>query len=151
MLMMMLAPKRRVVIVLLESAEADAVLAGIRRQLRDAASDQLTGTRPGCLVVQLHDLSDEQMVSVGAADSSIRQGATGLQIMTSDLLQAPHRAHVHSVVYRGRTRVSAGGAAVAGIGSTYVIKNGWHPLAADRRYLVFASGEPPRSRIIAES
>ncbi len=141
-LMTLFSPGERAVVMLLESAQPDAVLKGIRRQLRDAATDQMTGTRPGCVVAALHDMTDEQIFSLGQSDSNVRVGATGLQIMTSDLLQADSRAHVHSVVYKGRGRLnSQGGSSFMGQGHTYVIKNEWHPLADDPLCNLFGSAK----------
>ena len=64
----MVSPGEQAVCLSLESAQWDAVLQGIRRQLRDGAS-QLTGERPGCVVAGLHDLSDSQLLSLIQADS----------------------------------------------------------------------------------
>lgn len=133
-LMLMVSPGERAVIVLLDSSQPDAVLKGIRRQLRDASVDQMTGTRPGCVVVALHDIADEQILSLAHSDSNLRAGATGLQIMTSDLLQSDSRAHVHSVAYMGRGRLESPEAnSFMGQGHAYVVKNEWHPLANDPR------------------
>lgn len=136
-LMMIIAPSKGAVIVTLESAKSDAVLEGIRRQLRDAAVDQLTGERPGCLVAQLSDLTTEQLLKLASTDSSVRQGASGLQVMTSDLLQEPSRKHVHSVVYKAQTQATDFAGAITERGPTYVFKNAWHPLAEDIRYSIF--------------
>lgn len=85
-------------------------------------------------------MTNEQILSLARSDSNVRAGATGLQIMTSDLLQADSRAHVHSVVYKGRGRVARPDAnSFMGQGHTYVIKNEWHPLAGDPRCNVFGS------------
>jgi hypothetical protein len=139
-LMMMVAPGERAVVVLLESAQPDAVLKGIRRQLRDAAESQLTGTRPGCLIADLYDMTNGQILSLAQSDSNVRAGATGLQIMTSDLLQAESRAHVHSVAYKGRGQLNRlEPTSFIGQGYAYVVKNEWHPLAGDPRCNLFES------------
>src|SRR5262249_34819044 len=93
-LMNIFSPGRRALIVMIESRRADRVLAGIRRQLRDTAEDQFRGDRAGMICVQLQDLTSEELQSLGEADSTSREIATGLQIMTSDLLQNPRRAHI---------------------------------------------------------
>lgn len=147
-LMMMVSQGERALVVSLESAQPDAVLDGIRRQLRDAAEGQLTGERPGCLVAELHDLDDSQMLSLITSESPQREGATGLQIMTSDLLQADSRRHVHSVVYRARTGVDDGQNFVQGKGYAYVVKNEWHPLASDARSSLFGGVKISRGIIV---
>jgi len=60
----------------------------MRRQLRDAAKGQFTGTRLAMLVAQLHALAADQLLNLGLLDSSTRANAHGLQIMTSDFLQS---------------------------------------------------------------
>jgi hypothetical protein len=127
----------RALVCVLESSDSDDVLSGIRRQLRDAAAKQFTGSRPSCLVAQLHDLSNDQMLSLATANSTFREGASELQVMTSDLLQTPTRAHVHSVVYRGRSGLAMSNQTNMGQGWTYVMKNAWHPLADDPRCSIF--------------
>lgn len=138
-LMIVTNPGERAVLVVLESRQADAVLDGIRRQLRDASVNQFSKSRPACLVAQLHDLSDEQMLNIASADSSIRQRASGLQVMTSDLLQNPSRAHVHSIVYRACGKVVVKDGAISSSGATYIMKNAWHPMASDSRCSVFGN------------
>ncbi len=141
-LMMMVSPGERAVVLLLDSCQPDEVLKGIRRQLRDACVDQMTGTRPGCVVVAFHDMADEQILSLARSDSSARSVATGLQIMTSDLLQSVSRAHVHSVAYKGRGRLeSPEENSFMGQGHAYVVKNEWHPLADDPRCNLFESAK----------
>lgn len=148
MLMILISPGRGVVIALLESNQPDAVLKGIRRQLRDAAKNQFSGTRPACLVAQLHDLNEEQLLSLAMSDSSIRTNAHDLQIMTSDLLQAPTRAHIHSIVYRARPVVLSEAGTISSSSSTYVMRNAWHPLANDPEYALFGSTTAANPRVV---
>jgi hypothetical protein len=138
-LIIMFSPKRRAVILLLESEKSDDVLKGMRHQLREAAKGQFSKTRPAFLAVQLHDLTADQLGDLARSDSSWRGNATGLQIMTSDFLQSPSRAHIHTVVYRSHGALSdqkQDGAKRAD-GIAYMIKNGFHPLHKDTRYAVF--------------
>lgn len=142
--MMMVSPGERAVVAVLECVQPDAVVKGIRRQLRDAAEGQLTGTRPGCLVAELHDMSDAQILSLAKSDSNTWEGANDLQRMTSELLQDESRSHVHSVVYRGRGRLGQTDPnSLMGQGYTYVVKNAWHPLNADSRCNLFGSAMIP--------
>ena len=100
------------------------------------------------MVAELHDLDDSQMLALIKSDSPLREGATDLQIMTSDLLQSDSRRHVHGVVYRARTWVDDKRHRVQGKGYTYVIKNEWHPLASDERSSLFGSAEIPSGIIV---
>lgn len=100
-IMMLVSPGRRAVVLVLHSAKRDAVIDGIRRQLRDAAV-QFSRTRPGIIAVQLHDLSNAELLDLGAADGNERESATSLQLMTADLLQSPSRAHIHTIYFVGR-------------------------------------------------
>lgn len=148
-LMMFVSPGKRTVVTLLESEQPDAVLKGIRRQLRDAASDQFSRTRPGCLVAQLHDLNEEQLRSLAMEDSNSRPSAHGLQIMTSDLLQTATRSHIHSIVYRAKpVTPSEDDGMISSPSSTYVIRNAGHPLASDPAYAVFGETIATGPRIL---
>jgi len=146
-LMALVSPGERVVIALLESRQPDSVLKGIRRQLRGGAVDQFSGTRPACLVAQLHDLTNAQLYDLASSDSPMRYGAHGLQIMTSDLLQSGSRSHIHSVVYRGRPSFDSSEGAMDSKSWTYVMKNAWHPQANDLRFSPFSPGSNTKYRI----
>ncbi len=140
-LMMLFSPGRRAVVLSLESQESDNVLNGMRRQLRDAAKGQFTKTRPAFLAVQLHDLTVDQLADLAQSDSPWRGNANGLQVMTSDFLRSPSRAHIHSVVYRSHSTLSDNHqhGQQRAIGLVYLIKNGYHPLHKDPRYSVFGN------------
>lgn len=140
-LMILFSPGRRAVVLSLESQKSDDVLKGMRHQLREAAKGQFTKTRPAFLAVQLHDLTADQLADLAQSDSPWRGNATGLQVMTSDFLQSPSRAHIHSVVYRSHSTLSDDhqhGLKRAD-GLAYLIKNGYHPLHKDPRYSVFGN------------
>lgn len=140
-LIIMFSPKRRAVVLLLESAKPDDVLRGMRHQLREAAKGQFSKTRPAFLAVQLHDLTADQLGNLARSDSSWRSNATGLQIMTSDFLQSPSRAHIHTVVYRshGALGDEKQDGTKRADGIAYMIKNGFHPLHKDARYAAFSN------------
>lgn len=139
-LMILFSPGQRAVILALGSQKSDDVLKGMRYQLREAAKGQFTKTRPAFLTVQLHDLTADQLANIAQSDSPLRGNATGLQLMTSDFLQSPSRAHIHTVVYRSHSMLGDDhqrGLKVAN-GLAYLIKNGYHPLKNDPRYSVFS-------------
>jgi hypothetical protein len=99
-LMILFSPRRRAVIVLIESAKPDEVLKGICRQLREASKGQFTKTRPGHLAVQFQDLTAEQMAGLARDGASGDGKPIGLQAMTTALLKSANRSHIHSVAYR---------------------------------------------------
>jgi hypothetical protein len=140
-LMILFSPKRRAVILSLESEKSDEVLNGMYRQLREAAKGQFTKTRPAILAVQLHDLTIDQLASLAQSDSPSRGNANGLQIMTSDFLQSPSRAHIYTVVYRshGTLGDTLQDGTKRADGLAYMIKNAYHPLHEDRRYAAFGN------------
>lgn len=138
-LMILFSPGRRAVVLSLESQKPDDVLKGMRYQLREAARGQFTKTRPAFLAVQLHDLTADQIADLAQSDSPWRGNATGLQVMTSDFLQSPSRAHIHSVVFRSHSTLSEDhqNGLKRAEGLAYLIKNRHHPLHNDPRYSVF--------------
>ena len=99
-LMIFFSPRRRAVVVLIESAKPDEVLKGIFRQLRESSKGQFTKTRPGHLAVQFQDLTAEQMEGLARDGASADGKPIGLQAMTTALLQSVNRSHIHSVAYR---------------------------------------------------
>lgn len=147
-LMSVFDPGKRAVIIMVESARPDAVLQGMRRQLRDAAVVQFSKSRPAFLAAQLHDLTDDQLLNVGQSDFSSRDKASSLQVMTSDLLQSESRAHVHTIVYRAHGRLFPEEGVVGSSGVTYLMKNALHPLADDPRYAVFSDPSRPKNRVV---
>lgn len=138
----------QVLIVLFESAKPDDVLGGMRHQLREAAAKQFSGSRPGVLVAQIHDLTNEQLQELAGSDSLDRLQAPRLQVMTSDLLQSDSRKHVHSVIYRGTPALQSDQGTVSSRGVSYFMRNEFHPLARDPRFTAFGIPGAPRSRIV---
>ena len=136
--MTIFAHGKRAVVIVVDSMKQDKVLDSIRAVLRDSALNQFTKTRAGVLAVQLHDLSEEQLRDLASADSSDRARATSVQVMTSDLLNSPSRAHVHSVVYRAHGQLVDRGAVKTTSSLTYYIVNQTNKHASDARYAVFS-------------
>lgn len=130
------SPRKRAVVVLVESARPDEVLKGIYRQLREACKGQFTKTRPGHLAVQFQDLTAKQMEELARDGASGADKPTGLQAMTTALLQSPNRSHIHSVAYRShgtmlRPQGQPHSLMEQGIGS--FTRNPSHPLYDDPR------------------
>jgi hypothetical protein len=139
-MMIVFSPGKRAVIALVESAQPDEVLKGVARQLRDTAKRQFTGTRPGIIAVQFHELSADAMENLAREDSSSHMNANGLQIVTSDFLDSPKRAHIHTVVYRSHGRITRAGNTITGAGPAYFIRNPGNAFYADSRARAFGEG-----------
>lgn len=138
----------QVLIVVFESAKRDDVLGGMRHQLREAAAGQFTGGRPGVLVAQIQDLTNDQLLELAESDSSDRASAHGLQKMTSDLLHSESRKHVHSVIYRGKSVLLSNQGIVTSQGVSYFMRNEFHPLAQDSRFTLFGDFGAKRPKIV---
>ncbi len=140
---LLFSPGTSALVLVLKSEKPDDVLDGMRRQLRDGAKRQFTGTRPAYLTAQLQDLTADQMGEMADSDSPWRGNATPLQQMTSDFLYNPSGSHIHSVVYRSHSMLASERNGITGAdGLAYVINNGLHPLARDQQYAIFG---PDRS------
>lgn len=142
--MVLYSPGKRAIVLVVDSLKPDKVLDAVRAVLRESALKQFTKDRPGVLAVQLHDLSEEQIQELASADSSDRKSATGVQMMTSDLLNSPSRSHVHSVVYRAHGKLVDRGAAKTISSLAYYIVNQTNQHARDARYSVFSDPNRPR-------
>lgn len=129
----------QILIVLFESAKSDDVLGGIRHQLREAAANQFSVSRPGVLVAQIHELTNEQLFELAGSNSIDRAHAPKLQVMTSDLLQSASRRHVHSVVYLGTPDFQSDRGVVSSRRISYFMRNEFHPLAHDPRFAAFGT------------
>jgi len=138
-------PSHGAIIVVVESLQKGAVLKGLLRQLKTAATGQFTKTRAGILCVQLYDLTPEQMLELGRSDSTDPQKASALQIATSEFFDSPKRNHIHTLTYRSHGQVTVTRTAKDGQittvsqeqGHTYTFKNRNHPMVSDIRYSVF--------------
>jgi hypothetical protein len=136
-MMILFKPGERAVIILVQSEENDTVLKGVYKQLREAANVQFTKTRLGYLFAQFNDLTSDQLESLSNLDTTDRTKATGLQIMTTEVLKSPNRTHIHTVAYRSKGKLGGlkdrpGILTEAALG--YSIKNPANPYWRDSRY-----------------
>jgi hypothetical protein len=143
-LVIFVSPGRSATVAMIESSVADKVLKGIERQLRDSTKGQFTGTRPGILAVQLYDLTPQQLFNLGRADGSTHQSATGLQLMTTHLLNSQNRNSIHTVVYTSHGVVKSEGGIVSASGPAYFVRNPNNPLYDDQRYWIFGTSDGAR-------
>ena len=129
-------PRGGVTIVVVQSAQNDAVLKGLHKQLKEAAGSQFSGDRPCSICCELADLSPEQLRSLGDAENE----GTGLQAMVTDLFKRRPAVHTVSFTTPGTVNVekSINGeklvTSTQEAGFAYTFVNSTHPLSDDERY-----------------
>lgn len=96
--MMMFQPQRNATIVALRSTKPDHFLRGLYRNIKEAASEQLSGTRPGVICVQLRNLTTASLRDL-AENPGLTRTPTALQLMTAKFFDSDARAHVHTLSY----------------------------------------------------
>ncbi len=141
---------KRALIVSVESRQPDTLLPNLFDELSASADRQFSKTRPGVLCVQFIDLTDAQIKRIDKDSDNV--GPSYILQRTSEFLQSPKRAHVVSVVFRGRGEVDR----VSGLrgnwleadvqeqGHAFFVTNVWHPKSNDRQYAIFGSEVPPQ-------
>lgn len=138
-------PGKMAVVTIIQSDKKDRVLEAIFDVLGEAASSQLTGTRPGALFAQLHDLTADAIVSLGERDTVNPAIATGIQILAHHFLSSATRQHVHVLGFRSHGRISrnpepdeTGATSVTSEGGeALVYYNPNSPVAGDDSFRVF--------------
>jgi hypothetical protein len=141
-------PGRVAMATMVQSRKPDRVVRGLMQDLKAAAKTQLSGRRPGVLVVQFLELTEADLLDLAAHDSADPRRASVLQLATNQFFENPDRSHMHSIVYRaarGTMRQSVWRRAdriersYQEQGPTYSFKTPNHPLANDPRYSVFSA------------
>jgi hypothetical protein len=94
---MTFAPRRSATVIALRSAKPNTFLQGLYRNLREAASKQLSRTRPGIICVQLH-VTSTQLREIAANSPQVGK-PSGIQLMTAKFFDSHERNHVHTVAY----------------------------------------------------
>ncbi len=138
-MLIMYRPHRHAVIVVLQSAKEDRVLAGIHRQLRASARKQFTGCLPAVLCCHLADLHEHELLSLQHKDDK----GLGLDYMTSDLIA--RRPQLLAVTYTAPGSLVKESVLIGSVkhqshrekGPAYTIRNPYHSFAEDSRYILF--------------
>lgn len=78
---MTFSPRRSATVVALRSAKSNTFMDYVYRNLKEAASKQLSGTRPGIICVQLRDTTSTQLREI-AAEPSQSGKPSAVQLMT---------------------------------------------------------------------
>jgi hypothetical protein len=95
---MTFSPRRSATVVALRSAKPNTFMDYVYRNLKEAASKQLSGTRPGIICVQLRDTSSTQLREI-AAEPSQSGTPSAVQLMTARFFDGGARNHVHTLAY----------------------------------------------------
>jgi hypothetical protein len=149
-LIMMFKPRQSATVVALRSALPNEFLKGVYRNLKEAASRQLSGTKPGIICVQFRSLTSRQLREV-AENPSQSGKPTGIQLMTAKFFDSDARAHVHTLAYvapgefvRRRSQTldthstdMIRTTAISEDAESYVFSNKKHPHVNDQRYRAF--------------
>ena len=91
-------PRRSATVVALRSAQPNEFLKGVYRNIKEAAAQQLSRTKPGIICVQFRNLTSAQLKEV--AGTPAQSGASsGIQLMTAKFFDSDARTHVHTLAY----------------------------------------------------
>jgi hypothetical protein len=95
---MTFSPRRSATVVALRSAKPNSFMDYVYRSLKEAASKQLSGTRPGIICVQLRDMTSTQLQDI-AVEPSQSGKPSAVQLMTAKFFDSGARNHVHTLAY----------------------------------------------------
>ena len=138
-------PRRRVVIVSMQSIKKDSVVDGIYRQLKDSAEKQFSSRRPAMLCVQLREVTGPQLRELA------KEPVNGLAAIATKLFSGEKRGHLACVSFVApsgaltRTRSITAGVLRTShqdIGAAYVFANPRHPRGLDVDGVFRETGAP---------
>jgi hypothetical protein len=143
-------PRRSATVIALRSAKPNSFLDYVYRNLKEAASKQLSGTKPGIICVQFRNMTSTQLRGIAAAPTQSGK-PNGVQLMTAKFFHGGARDHVHTLAYVApgsfvrsvsrRQDVDTPGiiqdTTISEDAISYFFENKNHPKFADRRYHAF--------------
>jgi hypothetical protein len=147
---MTFSPRRSATVIALRSAKPNSFLKYVYRDLKEAASKQLSGTKPGVICVEFRNLTSTQLREIAAAPAQSGE-PTGIQLMNAQFFKGGARNHVHTLAYVApgsfvrsvshRPDLQTPGiiqdTTVSEDAISYFFENKNHPNFADRRYRAF--------------
>jgi len=137
------APRKRAIVVAVESDKRDRVVGQLIETLKDVAKGQFSGSRAAILVVHFLELDADAMLELARHDQTDPAKAPALQLATNLFFRSEARSHIHTVVYRSRGTLNS--TALAGVqeqGPTYSFTNRSHAHGGDPRYMPFRVPPP---------
>ena len=92
-------------LLVLQSSKDDGLLSAVFDTARKAARSQLSGARPGLLLLGFDGLEAEQLASLAQQDADSAQAPTAARIAVSQFLSGDGRDHVVGVGFLSRNRL----------------------------------------------
>ncbi|SEI14728.1 hypothetical protein [Paraburkholderia hospita] len=92
-------------LLVLQSSKDDELLSAVFDTAKKAARSQLSGTRPGLLLLGFEGLEAEQLASLAQQDGDSTQAPTAARIAVSQFLSGEGREHVVGVGFLSRSRL----------------------------------------------
>ncbi len=92
-------------LLVLQSSKDDELLSAVFDTARKAARSQLSGARPGLLLLGFEGLEAEQLASLAQQDGDTTQAPTAARIAVSQFLSGDGRDHVVGVGFLSRSRL----------------------------------------------
>jgi hypothetical protein len=89
----------------MQSAQDDTLMKAIYDTLSDSAKKQLSGTRSGMFLAELHGIDGQQLISIASQDNDPSQSATLLRKVISKFFSAPTRDHVIGVGFLSKSNL----------------------------------------------
>jgi hypothetical protein len=116
-------------LLVLQSSKDDGLLRAVFDTAKKAARSQLSGTRPGLLLLGFEGLEAEQLASLAQQDGDSTQAPTAARIAVSQFLSGDGRDHVVGVGFLSRSRLRRLGSRHFDSGGlTYYFENETSPL-----------------------
>lgn len=91
-------PKQSATVVVVRSQKRTDMLTGLYRTIKEAATNQLTGTRPGVICVQFRNLTSDQLREIAGYPLQSRK-PNSLQLLSARFFSGDSRRHVHTLAY----------------------------------------------------
>ncbi|MHA6913284.1 hypothetical protein ACQUJO_09125 [Ralstonia pseudosolanacearum] len=111
-------------LLVLQSSKDDELLSAVFDTARKAARSQLSGARPGLLLLGFEGLEAEQLASLAQQDGDSTQAPTAARIAVSRFLSGDGRDHVVGVGFLSRSRLRRMGSGHFNSGGlTYYFEN----------------------------
>lgn len=111
-------------LLVLQSSKDDGLLSAVFDTAKKAARSQLSGTRPGLLLLGFEGLEAEQLASLAQQDGDATQAPTAARIAVSQFLSGDGRDHVVGVGFLSRSRLRQQGSGHFNSGGlTYYFEN----------------------------
>lgn len=111
-------------LLVLQSSKDDGLLGAVFDTAKKAARSQLSGARPGLLLLGFEGLEADQLASLAQQDGDSTQAPTAMRIAVSQFLSGGGRDHVVGVGFLSRSRLRQFGAGHFNSGGlTYYFEN----------------------------